>query len=110
MDNEIVQVKKDLDELKHKKSLNNEITLERIKSIFLYPITAKNMFGETKNTNQEEIIKTVLWNAQMKNKKIANLTFKEPFDILSKIEDKSDFLSVRCFLIDVRTFFEQNPQ
>ncbi|MFA6486061.1 MAG: recombinase family protein [Candidatus Magasanikbacteria bacterium] len=95
LDNEIVQVKKDLDELKHKKSLNNEITLERIKSIFLYPITAKNMFGETKNTNQEEIIKTLLWNAQMRNKKIANLTFKEPFDILSKIEDKSDFLSVR---------------
>src|SRR3989339_216693 len=95
LDNKIVQLKKDLDELKHKKSLNNEITLERIKSIFLYPITAKNKFDKTKNTNHEEMIKTVLWNAQMKNKKIANLTFKEPFDILSKIENKSDFLSVR---------------
>ena len=31
----------------------------------------------------------------MRNKKIANLTFKEPYSLLSKIEDKSDFLSVR---------------
>ncbi|MDD2656097.1 MAG: recombinase family protein [Patescibacteria group bacterium] len=95
LDNEIVQLKKDLDELKQKKATNNEITLERIKDVFLYPIKAKKDFESTKNGEQEKIVKTLLWNAQMRNKKIANLTFKEPFNILSKIEDKSDFLSVR---------------
>ena len=95
LDNEIVQHKKDLEELKHKKSLNNEITLEQIKEVFLFPIKAKKDFGNTKNGEQEKIVKTLLWNAQMRNKKIANLTFKEPYNILSKIQDKSDFLSVR---------------
>ena len=90
-----MQAKKDLDELKHRKSNNNEITLERIKDIFLYPIKAKKEFADRKNGKQEIIIKTLLWNAQMRNKKIANLTFKEPYNLLSKIEDKSDFLSVR---------------
>ena len=95
LDNEIVQLKKDLDELKHKKSLNTETTLEQIKNIFLFPIKAKKEFGDRKNGRQEIIVKTLLWNAQMKNKKIAHLSFKEPYLGISKIEDKSDFLSVR---------------
>ena len=95
LDNEIIQLKKDLDELKHKKSNNNEITLERVKDIFLFPIKAKKEFADRKNGKQEIIIKTLLWNAQIRNKKIAHLSFKEPFLRLSKIENKSDFLSVR---------------
>lgn len=95
LDNEIVTLKKDLDELKQKKATNNEITLERIKEVFLYPIKAKKEFENTKNVKQEKIVKKLLWNATMRNKKIANLTFKEPYNLLSKIQDKSDFLSVR---------------
>lgn len=33
----------------------------------------------------------------MKNKKIANLRFKEPYSTVSKIENKSDFLSMQAF-------------
>ena len=95
LDNEIVKLKKDLDELKQKKESNNEITLERIKSVFLFPIQAQKEFATAKNVRQEEIVKTLLWNASMRNKKIANLTFKEPYSLLSRIQDKSDFLSVR---------------
>ena len=69
--------------------------MERIKDIFLFPIKAKKEFADRKNGKQEIIIKTLLWNAQMRNKKIASLSFKEPYLRLSKIEDKSDFLSVR---------------
>jgi site-specific DNA recombinase len=95
LNNEIIQLKKDLDELKQQKNQNNEITLERIKNIFLYPIKAKKEFKERKNGKQEIIVKTLLWNAQLKNKKIANLSFKEPYLRLSKIKNKSDFSSVR---------------
>ncbi|MFH1789696.1 MAG: hypothetical protein ABH832_01365, partial [bacterium] len=90
-----VQVKKDIQELKLKKKQNGEITLERIKNIFLYPIKAKKEFLNTKDENKEKIVKTLLWNAEVKNKKIANFSFKEPYDLLSKVPNKSDFLSVR---------------
>ena len=94
LDNEIVQLTKDLDELKHKKSLNNETTLERIKSVFLFPIKAKKEFETTKNVKQEKIVKKLLWNATMRNKKIASLSFKEPYNLLSKYKIKAIFY--RC--------------
>ena len=37
----------------------------------------------------------LLWNADVANKKIANITFKQPYDVLSKVENKSDFDSMR---------------
>ncbi len=95
LNNEIVQFKKDLKDLKQQKENNSEITLERIKNIFLYPIQAKKEFEIRKNKKQEVITKTLLWNAQFRNKKIANLSFKEPYLTISKIKNKSDFLSVR---------------
>ena len=95
LNNEIVQLKKDLDELNKKKSQNNDFTLERIKNIFSYPIQAKKQFEERKNNKQEIITKTLLWNASFEKQKIASISFKEPYLRLSKIENKSDFCSVR---------------
>ena len=95
LNNEVVQFKKDLQDLKQQKENNSEITLERIKNIFLYPIKAKKEFAIRKNKKQEVITKTLLWNAQFRNKKIASLSFKEPYLAISKIKNKDDFLSVR---------------
>ena len=44
---------------------------------------------------QRDTLIGVLWNAEVENKKIANISFKQPYDMLSKIENKSDFSSVR---------------
>jgi hypothetical protein len=71
-----VQFKKDLEDLKQQKENNSEITLERIKNIFLYPIQAKKEFEIKKNNKQEIITKTLLWNAQFRNKKSPVLTLK----------------------------------
>ena len=95
LNNEIVQFKKDLEDLKQQKENNSEITLERIKNIFLYPIKAKKEFSIRKNKKQEIITKTLLWNAKFRNKKIASLSFKEPYLAISKIKNKDDFSSVR---------------
>ena len=95
LSNEIVQLRKDLDELNKQKLNNSEITLERIKNIFIYPIQAKKQFEEGKNDKQEIITKTLLWNASFEKQKIANLRFKEPYNLLSRIKDKSDFSLVR---------------
>ena len=95
LNNELIQFKKDLNELNKQKNQNSEITLERIKNVFLYPIQAKKEFEIRKNGKQEIITKTLLWNAQFRNKKITNFSFKEPYLTISKIKNKSDFLTWR---------------
>jgi len=69
--------------------------LERIKNIFLYPNQAKNDFEKSEDTKKEKIVKTLLWNASFEKQKIAHLSYKEPYNLLYNIEDKSNFLSVR---------------
>ena len=85
----------ELEELKGKVRLNDQATLERIKNIFLEPKRMKKSFLKDKISKQAETLFSLLWNATIENKKIANISFKEPYNILSKIENKSDFNSVR---------------
>jgi len=110
IDNELVLVNKDLDDLKVKKSNQDNTTLERIKNFFLATKQMQKEFLSKKPDEQRNTLITLLWNAEVENKKIANISFKEPYNVLSKIENKSNFSSVRCFLIDVRTFFDENPE
>ena len=95
LNNEIIRLKKDLEELNKQKNQNSEKTLELIKSVFLYPIQAKFEFDKAKSTELEKTVKSLLWNASFDKQKIANLSFKEPYLRLSKIKNKSDFCSVR---------------
>ena len=107
LNNQIIQLKKDLQELKQQKQNNSEITLERIKNIFLYPIQAKKQFEKESNTEKEITVKTLLWNAQFGNKKIAQLSFKEPYNELSKIKNKSDFSQLLAYRDSFRTFMAE---
>ena len=93
--NELINLNKDLEELKKQKNQNSQKTLELIKSVFLFPLQAKFEFDKAKSIEREKTTKTLLWNASFEKQKIANLSFKEPYLRLSKIKDKSDFLSVR---------------
>ena len=55
----------------------------------------KKSFLQDKISKQAETLFSLLWNADVANKKIANITFKQPYDVLSKVENKSDFDSMR---------------
>ena len=95
IENEIVLINKDLKELNIKKQSQDNITLERIRNAFLEPKIMQKEFLSQKPDEQRNTLITLLWNASVANKKIANISFKEPYNILSKIENKSDFNSVR---------------
>lgn len=54
----------------------------------------KEFLGSLPEKQRTTLI-NLLWNAEIENKKIANISFKQPYDALSKVENKSDFQSVR---------------
>jgi hypothetical protein len=102
------QINKDLQELETKKSSQDNITLERIRNAFLEPKIIQKAFLLQKPDEQRNTLIDVLWNASVANKKIANISFKEPYNVLSKIENKSDFNSVRVVRDYIRTEIRQN--
>ena len=92
-----------------KKQSQDNITLERIRNAFLEPKIIQKAFLLQKPDEQRNTLIGVLWNATIDNKKIANISFKEPYNVLSKIENKSDFDSVRRVRDAIRTEMRQNP-
>ena len=95
IENEVVIVTKELQELELKISAQDESTLERIKNTFLEPKQRQKEFLTLTSEKQRETLFSLLWNAEVSNKKIANISYKEPYNVLSKIENKDDFNSVR---------------
>lgn len=95
LNNESVELETDLHELESKTGDHKQNTLELIKEVFLEPKNMRKKFLLLKPSQQRDTLTTLLWNAEIKNKKIANISFKQPYDELSKIENKSDFLQVR---------------
>lgn len=55
----------------------------------------KKSFLSKNPDEQRNILIDVLWKAEISNKKIANISYKEPYNALSKIDNKSDFSSMR---------------
>ncbi len=51
----------------------------------------RKKFLKTNPKKQREILNILLWNSEVRDKKIANITYKQPYDIPSKIKNKSDF-------------------
>ena len=71
------------------------VTLERIRNFFLEPKQRRKEFLKLNPNKQRDVLISLLWNAEIENKKIANISFKQPFDVLSKMENKDDFNSMR---------------
>ena len=93
--NEEVMILKELEGAKTKLISNDQNTLERIKNIFLEPKILKKQFLKAKPDKQRNLLFDILWNAQIANKKIVNISFKEPYNALTKLENKDDFNSMR---------------
>ena len=62
----------------------DKITLEQTKNLFLAQSNLKNKFLTVENETKREIIKNVLWNAEVKDGKLANIKFKEPYSLIAK--------------------------
>ena len=55
-----------------------------MKKVFLAQQVMKNKFLESNPIKQREIIKNMLWNAEVKDGKITNIKFKEPYSLFAK--------------------------
>jgi len=96
INSEAVDIKKSLEELEAKKKGQDKDTLEQIKNVFLEPKRMKKDFKSITPEKQRDMLISLLWNANIANKKIANISFKPLYNELSKIENKDDFSSVRA--------------
>ena len=94
LNNEEINALKDLSELKDKLKKVDTDTLERIKNTFLRPKQMRKTFLAMSLEKKRETLNSLLWNAEIGNKKIANISFKEPYKQLSEITNISDFSSM----------------
>lgn len=95
LDNEMVAVRVDLAELERKLLAYDVSTLERIKNAFLEPKQLKDKFLSENPETQRNVLFTLLWNAEVANKKIVNITYKQPYDAMANLDNKDDFSSMR---------------
>ena len=84
IDDEVNSLNSELENLEKQNQKLDEITLERIKDLFLAQHGLKNAFLEVKNETRREMIKNILWNAEVKDGKLANINFKKPYSLFAK--------------------------
>lgn len=81
---ELGSLNEELKTLENKNQPLARTTLEQMKKVFLAQRALRNKFLEAKPNKQREIIKNVLWNAEVKDGKITNIKFKEPYSLFAK--------------------------
>ena len=95
LNNEEINILQNIQQVKAQSKSKDQNTLERIKNLFLTPNQLKKAFSDSTFEKQGKILFSLLWNVEIKDKKIAKFSFKEPYNVLAKIENKSDFKLVR---------------
>ena len=99
MMSEIESLNGELEKLEKQNKPLDLITLEQTKNFFLSQRAMKNMFLTANPNRQREIIKNILWNAEVKDGKIAKIKFKEPYYLLAKDPQKGS-LNLRWAELD----------
>lgn len=95
IDNETIELKTDLLALEAQVNSYDESTLERIKTAFLEPKDMKNKFLSADFDIQRNLLFSLLWNAEIGNKKIAHISYKEPYNAMANCANKDDFSLMR---------------
>lgn len=75
-------------------------TLEPIKEAFLFPIRAKKDFPNGSPLQKNKILEKLLWNLEIKEKVLAQVSYKKPYDLIKKAPKTGDFsemLGIRLF-------------
>jgi site-specific DNA recombinase len=90
--NDRVSTQKQINDLKAKQPV---FTLEPTKEVFLRGSRAKSEFMDADDVKKQDIISKLLWNLSIKNKTVAEVSYKSPYDILAKIPKNADILQLR---------------
>ena len=99
IDEEIESLNDELKNLEKQNKKLDETTLEQIRDMFLAQHGLKNKFLEVENETRKAMIKNVLWNAEVKDGKLANINFKKPFSLFAKDSQKGS-LDLLCAVKD----------
>ncbi len=91
MQNERVAVNKQLKEAKDKQPA---VTLEPIKEVFLQANRAAKEFLEADDHKKRNILESLLWNLSIKNKTVASVKLRSPFDVMYKAPKTDDISSL----------------
>ncbi len=86
--NQRVSLNKQIQELKQREP---SATLESTKEVFLRGSRARKEFLEKDENGKKEILENLLWNLSIKERNVAQIKFKSPYDILAKASKNSDF-------------------
>ena len=89
--NEKVSINQKISELKIKQP---SFTLEPIKKVFLEASRAKKDFLNGDDLKKKEIVEKLLWNLSFKQKNIAQLSLKSPYDIMYKTPKNASFATL----------------
>lgn len=70
-------------------------TLELTKKFFLSPKLMKKSFFQVSLDDKRKMLSKILWNSTIDNKKLAKVSFKEPFETLANCCVNSDIDNLR---------------
>ena len=88
LQNERISTMRQLRETKSKQTVS---TLEPVKEVFLRASRAKKEFLEGDDTKKHTILQSLLWNLSLKDKIMASVSLKSPYDIMSKAPKNGGF-------------------
>ena len=70
-------------------------TLEQTKDIFLTPYLLENDFIKGDDSKKHKVLEKLLLNATIESQTVASYKLKQPYHILEKVDDKTDFKKMR---------------
>ena len=90
--NERVSLDQQLKEARSKST--PALTLEPIKNVFLEASRAMKDFTDADDEQKRKVIEKLLWNLSIKNRTVAQQSFKSPYSILAKSPKTGDILTL----------------
>jgi len=90
LNNQEIALKQQLQKIS-KNSNNGYDTLELTKKVFLTASRAKKEFLEAENDKKRKVLEKLLWNLEIEDKKIAQVSYKMPYETLAKVPKNGDF-------------------
>ena len=108
IENRRTELNKQLKETKQKEALT-ETTLEQIKKVFLDGKIASKKYLTLNDYEKRKMLEKLLSNATFKNKNIVSYQYKNIFSLLANTPKNCDLPTLLCFLNEIRTFYQNNP-
>jgi len=101
LQNERITLTKQIKDFKLKQPA---FTLEPTKEIFLRASRARKEFLDANDSKKREIVENLLWNLSIKNKSVASIKLKSPYDVIAKAPKNANISELLAVWINVGTF------